>query len=429
MGGLSRDIGLVATGFCLILHWASVALGQALRTYSRSRLEEVCESHAHAARADQIARYDEDTEQAAGLLSVFTVALLAIFLGVGAAQRDWDLAIELLVLSAVAFTSIGHLFAGVIGRVFAERVIYGLWPIARPLRALAFPLTLVSTLLERLVAQLGSEQETTRRPTSVEVEIHSNDEDEEEVEADLPEPTRLMLERVVELSRRDVSEIMTPRSSIVALPATVSPTEAAKVFQGTGRSRIPLFGENRDDIVGILYAKDLFAGIIEQVENLEPRSLARAPYCVPDSMEATSLLEELRARRIQIAIVLDEYGGVAGLVTLEDLLEELVGTIDDEHDIPTPDDPLVSIGGSIYELDASITLEDLNERLDLDLPTDGDFQTVGGYAFTHLGRLPEQGVTFLANGVEFTVVEVVDHSIRRLRLDMQPVSPTTTGSS
>ena len=216
---------------------------------------------------------------------------------------------------------------------------------------------------------------------------------------------------------------MTPRSSIIALPATGSAVEAAKVFLHTGRSRIPLFGENRDDIVGILYEKDLFSALLEGNDQVEPRSLARAPYVIFETMQATALLEEFRARRIQLAIIMDEYGGVVGLITLEDLLEELVGTIDDEHDIPTPDDPLISLGASAYELDASITLEDLNERLDLHLPTDGDFQTVGGYAFTFLGRLPEPGVSFRANGVEFTVVEVVDHSIRRLKLELQPAVP------
>ena len=443
MGGLSSEFFWIFAAIGLAFHCATVALAQALRTYSRSRLEDVCEANGRPDRADMIARNDEATEQAAGVLSAVTIGVLTALLGISLAgivtdqaesfranpalKLAWntELQIDVVVLATVLFAAVAHLFAGVFGRVFAERVIDGLWPLARPLRTLAKPLTLISTGIEYLVARFGSERETTRRPSSVEVEIHSSDEDEEEVEADLAEPTRLMLERVLDLSRRDVSEIMTPRSSIIALPATVSAAEAAKVFQHTGRSRIPLFGENRDDIIGILYAKDLFAAIIESVENLEPRSLSRAPYCVPETMQATALLEELRARRIQIAIVVDEYGGVVGLITLEDLLEELVGTIDDEHDIPTPEDPLIPLGGSTYEVDATITLEDLNDRLDLDLPTDGDFQTVGGYAFTLLGRLPEPGESFRANGVEFTVLEVVDHSIRRLKLDLQPIALPT----
>ena len=132
------------------------------------------------------------------------------------------------------------------------------------------------------------------------------------------------------------------------------------------------------------------------------------------------MLNELRARRSQIAVVLDEYGGVAGLVTLEDLLEALVGPIDDEHDVPTPEDPVVPLGGSRYEVDATVPLEELNDRLGLHLPTNGDFQTVGGFAFNALGRLPSKGERFRADGVEFTVTEVVDHSIRRVQLELVP---------
>ena len=120
----------------------------------------------------------------------------------------------------------------------------------------------------------------------------------------------------------------------------------------------------------------------------------RPAYFVPETKNAFELLEELRTERRQIAIVLDEYGGVAGLVTLEDLLEELVGAIDDEHDIPTPADPVRQLGGSRYEVDATLPIESLNERLGLHLPTDGDYLTVGGLAFHVLGRVPEPGESF-----------------------------------
>ena len=129
-----------------------------------------------------------------------------------------------------------------------------------------------------------------------------------------------------------------------------------------------------------------------------------------------------------MAIVLDEYGGVAGLVTLEDLLEQLVGPIDDEHDIPTPADPIKPLGDSRFEVDATLPLELLNDRFDLRLPTDEDFQTVGGLAFHSLGRLPEPGSTFRYDGVEFTILEVHDHAIGRIMIDLQPVSPSTNGA-
>jgi CBS domain containing-hemolysin-like protein len=215
---------------------------------------------------------------------------------------------------------------------------------------------------------------------------------------------------------------------MVTLPASASARAAAQVFRDTGKSRVPVFGENRDDIVGILYAKDLFNRMIdeEDLRSIVVRKLTRPAYCVPETKNAFELLDEFRSRRTQIAVVLDEYGGVAGLVTLEDLLEELVGPIDDEHDEPTPVDPVHALGGARYEVDATIPLELLNERLGLHLPTDADFQTLGGLAFHALGRLPEPGTSFRYDGVEFTVLEVTEHTIRRMRLDLEPAAAVGT---
>jgi magnesium and cobalt transporter len=254
----------------------------------------------------------------------------------------------------------------------------------------------------------------------VEVEFQPDPDDPDDAESELPESTRAILEHVVALTRRDVSEIMTPSSSMVVLSATATAKQAAKVFRETGLSRIPMFGENRDDILGILYVKDLFPAMMdaEHPDAIVPRKLIRPAYFVPETKNANDLLAEFRARRSQIAIVLDEYGGVAGLISLEDLLESLVGPIDDEHDIPTPEDPVIPLGGSRYEVDAAVPLEEINDRLGLRLPTDGDFQTVGGFAFNALGRLPSKGESFRSDGVEFTVTEVGDHSIRRVQLDL-----------
>ncbi len=318
-------------------------------------------------------------------------------------------------------SAIGYVAAGVSGRAYAETILDAGWPLAVLIRKFMTPATTVALALEELVYRRSKPKGNGSRPASVEVELHHSEDDQDE--ADLPEATREMLERAVDLAHRDVSEIMTPRSNIVELPANLSAYEAAQTFITTGLSRIPLYGEHRDDIVGVLYAKDLFAKLIDGGPGNPPplpRKLVRATLFVPETKNATELLEEFRHRRVQMAIVLDEYGAVSGLITLEDLLEEVVGSIDDEHDIPTPEDAVVEVEDAKYEVNASMPLEDLNDRLDLNLPTDGDFQTVGGLAFDAIGRVPEVGATFRAEGVEFTVLEVLDHSIRKLRLDLKP---------
>jgi CBS domain containing-hemolysin-like protein len=430
VAGLTLGVELVLGTLALGLHLVSVALAKALRTYSRSRLEDLCTRRGHPERADLIAHRDEATERAAEALAVLTGLALAALLGATVVQVAPQRAVEAVVGIALAIGAVGHVAAGVVGRVHAEALLDRLWPLASLLRRVMLPFTAVSRRVEALGYKLARRSATAPRPRSVEVEIHTTEQPDEDIVDDLPESSRGVLERVVELAHRDVAGLMTPRSAMIALPASVSAAEAARVFHDSGRSRIPLFGENRDDIVGILHVKDLFAAWVEEDEPQppSPRKLARPAFCVPETKNANELLNEFRMRRTHQAIVLDEYGGVSGLVTLEDLLEHVVGPIDDEHDVPTPVDPVVPISDSRFELDAALSLEQLNDRLDLHLPTNGDFQTVGGFAFNALGRLPEAGTTFRHNGVEFTVLEVSEHAIRRLRVDLQPSTPPEVDS-
>jgi CBS domain containing-hemolysin-like protein len=409
-------IGLPA----LAVQTVTVMMARALRVYSRSRLEDVCARNGHPERADEIARLDERTERAAESVAIMGGLVIASLAGATAAQVEPRTSAELVVAAVLGIALLDYVAAAAIGRVFAERLLDRLWPLSPIVRALAAPLTAVGAAAEWVASYLGGRPDEAPRPASVEVEIPPDEGDPASDEPDLPESTRAMLERVVELSRTDVSEVMVPRSAMVILPESTSAREAADAFRASGLSRIPLYGASRDDIVGILYAKDLFPAMVDAADPAEvsPRRLARKPHFVPETKAADKLLEELRSQRLQIAIALDEYGGVAGLVTLEDLFEEIVGEIDDEHDRPAPADPVRQLGESSFEVAASLPLEDLNERLGLHLPTDGEVTTVGGYAFHALGRLPEPGTTFRENGVQFTVLEVADHWIRRVKLEL-----------
>jgi magnesium and cobalt transporter len=388
----------------LAIQGVTVALARALRVYSRSRLERICDLKGRPERADLIARHDEETERAAESLAIMSGLVIAALAGATAAEVEPPAVAYIVVATVLGIALVGYIAAG---------------PIAPVIRGLAAPLTLVGAGAEWIARQLGGSDDAPPRPASVEVEIPPDDDNPEADEPDLPDSVRAMLEHVVELTRRDVSELMVPRSRMVMRPATISAREAAAVFRTTGLSRIPLYGENRDDIVGILYAKDLFPALLDATDTeFSPRRLARPAYFIPESKAASELLEDLRSRRLQIAVVLDEYGGVVGLITLEDVIEELVGPIDDEHDQPPPSEPIRPLGVGKYEVDATLPLEELNERLSLQLPTEDDITTVGGFVFHALGRLPEPGATFRWDGVEFTVLEVADHSIRRVRLEL-----------
>jgi CBS domain containing-hemolysin-like protein len=414
----------------LVVHLASIALTKALQSYSRSRLEEYCADRGRPERADDVAHLDERTEHAAEAIAVLSGLLLAALIGVALDQWRRPPSAELLILLVLLVGGSGYVLAGVMGEVLAEPILFSFWPATPAIFTVAWPLTRGFEGLEYLVERLAGSPDNGPRPASVEVEIPTEEgESSEDVEAELPEEARALVQHAVELSRTDVSEIMRPSAAIVSLPATVTAQAAAQTFRQTGRSRIPLYGANRDDIVGILLGKDLWDRMLEtdDPDTVVPAKLVRPAFFVPETGNALRLIEDLKGNRAQMAIVLDEYGAVAGLVTLEDLLEQLVGPIDDEHDVPTPEDPIKPLGGSRFEVDATLPLDVLNDRFNLELPTDEDFQTVGGLAFHALGRLPERGTSFRHDAIEFTILDVQDHSIRRVLIDLQPVAAGSNG--
>jgi CBS domain containing-hemolysin-like protein len=424
--GLTLGVGLMF----LVLHMGAVCLTRALRSYSRSRLEDLAERRGRPERADEVARHDERTERAAEVMSVLTGLLLAAELGMVAGRLSPSVSTEMVVVIALLVAIAGYVAAGLFGRVHAESVLLFAWPAAVVLRTLMAPATALMRWMEGVASRRSSHLSHTPRPASVEVEVHLDDtEDEEGFEAELPESVRTILEQAVELARRDVYGLMTPRSSLRLLPASVSSRDAGRAFADSGLSRIPLFGEHRDDIVGVLYAKDLLAALAVAEDGVEPvpRKLVRPVPFVPETKNALELLDEFRGHRVQMALVLDEFGTVTGLVTLEDLLEELVGEIDDEHDPAAASDPIAEIGPGRYEVEATMPVEDLNERLGLRLPTDEDYATLGGLVFSTLGHVPESGASFRLGSVGFQVLSVVGRSIRRVGIDLNPApgpSPT-----
>lgn len=418
-------LGLIlALGLALaVAHLAAVCLTQALRTYSRSRLEALARASKLPGRADQVALDGDRTERSAEVLSTLTGLALAALLGAGAARMasgaGW------LFVAVVLVAALAHLAIAAIGRIHAERVILAAWPWSAVLRRAMGPLTGLAHWMEVSASRRTQSGPVPTRPASVEVEVRSADASEEDVlEAELPETTRVLLERAIELSRRDIMGLFTPKSEMIELNANASPMEAARAFIDSGFSRIPLYGENRNDIVGILHAMDLFAQTLapDWERTVVVRKLARAPRMVPRTKDATKLLVELQAQSDQIALVVDEYGTTIGLVTLTDLLEELIGPIEEEHAHRRVPDPVQRQAEGLYEVAASVPIEELNERLGIDLPTDEGYTTVGGLAFTTLGRLPSLGTRFQRDGIEFTVISIKGHAIRRLRVNLAPES-------
>jgi putative hemolysin len=244
-------------------------------------------------------------------------------------------------------------------------------------------------------------------------------------ESAIEEDEKEMIAGIVELGDTLVREVMVPRIDVVALAVDTSFSEALDVIIREGVSRVPVYEETIDNIVGILYAKDLLSWLRDGARDLPIRKVLRSTYFVPESMKVDDLLRELKRRRVHVAIVVDEYGGTAGLVTIEDLLEEIVGEIQDEFDT---EEPLIeSTGDGAFLLQARMNLDEASELLAVHLPDEGG-DTLGGFIYSQLGRVPVIGDEVVFGDLHLTVLSVEGRRVKQLRAVQQPATPTQTAT-
>jgi magnesium and cobalt transporter len=223
-----------------------------------------------------------------------------------------------------------------------------------------------------------------------------------------------MLLRVLRLDDIQVQEIMTPRTDCHCIPAGTPLIEATRLIIASGHSRIPVFRETRDNIVGVVHAKDLLRSLITPDERPIIDEIMRPPFFVPETKAVLELLQEFRNRKQHMAVVLDEYGGTSGLVTIEDVLEEIVGDIEDEHDVPQEEHVRV-LGDDRFELSGRAYLAELAE-LGIGLESD-EVDTIGGYLSLTAGHVPATGEEFILRKWKFTVLEAGAKSIRRIGVE------------
>jgi len=226
----------------------------------------------------------------------------------------------------------------------------------------------------------------------------------------LPQQRDLIF-RVVELGRKKVGEVMTPRMEIFSLSAELRLDRALRKLKGVHYSRIPLYEGDRENVVGILYVKDLLRALKEKGKAIPVRAIMRRPYFVPLTKNAAELLRDFRAKRLQMAIVVDEYGGLAGLVTMEDLLEELFGELRDEFD--GREWLWEKIDEKNWLFSAKIPLEKFEGLLGVEIP-EARQETLGGFLLDLFGRLPREGEKIEFQGIEFEVIRVERRAIRKI---------------
>jgi putative hemolysin len=318
-------------------------------------------------------------------------------------------AIAALLLSVVLFVLVcEHLIPLLIVRRDPEAVLDVLLPVFHPMARVVGPLT------QALIAIVEGRERDGGEGTAdsgAEAQPATAAAQQEEENAISEEEGRELLQSIVDFTETVTREVMTPRPDIVAIRSDATLPQLRELFREQQYSRIPVYGENLDNIIGIVFVKDL----VSLPPTAEPplTTLMRAAYFVPASKRVSELLKELQRKQAHMAIVVDEYGGTAGLVTVEDLLEEIVGEIRDEYDVEA--DTVTDEGNGTFVFSGKVSVDEVADRLDVKIEREG-FETVGGYLLSHLGRMPYMGEKFEVDDLEAEVLEVERRRINKVRL-------------
>jgi putative hemolysin len=226
-----------------------------------------------------------------------------------------------------------------------------------------------------------------------------------------------ILQSVFEFTDMSVKEVMVPDTQVVAIQIEKSPPEIRTIIEEEQFSRYPVYGKDINDIRGILHSKDFFTAF-SKTGQVDIRKILKSPYFIPETMNISLLLKEMQRRRIHMAIVVDEYGGVSGLVTIEDVIEEIVGEIRDEHDTESP---VTQLRDGTFLIDASISLKDLKEDYQIPLPESSEYETLGGFLMAALQKIPRPGDMVDIEGKRIKIVEMVGQRISKVKLEKLPV--------
>lgn len=407
---MDRDSALSLILLIVVLGlFALIAAGEAVLFAARWRLRALEKNHAEAVR--HYAR-ERDALLGAVLLvrnaAVVGATALALYLAFEVTDRSWAAVAVTAVAGLLLLTALETLPRLLVARD-PDRWIRLFEPVASLLRRL---FGRAAGLLETPVRLLlrGADQ-----PPGDEGDELLRLVEMEESQGGIEEDEREMIRSIFELEDTIAREVMVPRIDIVAISTEETVDDALALVVEKGFSRLPLYEDTIDNIVGVIYAKDLIRCL---AEGRRPplKEVARPPHFVPESKKADELLDELRKDKVHIAIVVDEYGGTAGIVTIEDLIEEIVGEIQDEYDIEEPTIEVVSETEAI--VDARVSLDQLNEMFHLGIEGE-DYDTVGGFLYDRLGKVPSPGDEVAYDGIRLHILSVLGHRIKKVRVERE----------
>jgi len=393
----------------------------ALRIFSRIKLQDAFKSVNSVTAPEKLA--DKLMENADELILtcslyrlVFNMCILLLLVAVFASTQPAGLQITDYLLTFIIAAAIFSVFGVAIPHAWAkyagEKTLSRIYKLLMLSKRLVWPILYVLRVYDGFVRRLAGVVEATPEEKQ---EEFLNGLEQRRMEGVVDEEEQEMIESVLELSDTTADEIMTPRTDIVAVEVNSDLQAVLKTITTAGHTRVPVYEENIDNIIGLVYAKDLLSEIGKDAQDFKLRDKIRDAYFVPETKPLRTLLHAFQNQKLHIAVVLDEYGGTAGIVTLEDILEELVGEITDEYE-KTPPKPIRKIDKNTIEVDARTYVDDLNDELELDLPEDEDYDTIGGFVFSHLGYIPKTGVSFDYENLKFTIAAAEPRRIKRIRI-------------
>jgi CBS domain containing-hemolysin-like protein len=412
---------LVGVGVLILLNAFFVAAEYGLVTARRTRIVEL--HHQGNRRARDVLRITGDPGRfiAAMQLGVTLTSLGIGALGESALTNAFDpwMATIVAILLAYLILSFFHVVLGELvpkGVALSHSEGTALW-VSGPVRAfftLFNPfIWALRTTTDAILRLLGVDPRRTERDVLSEAELRmlvSRSTEQGEIEQE----EQQMIDKVFVFGDKDAADVMVARPDVVALSVALSPQEALETVLDSPYTRYPVYRDTLDDMIGVLHVRDLFSAVVAQERGLGAVSieeLLRPAYIVPETKDLGSLLQEFRRQSNHFAIVVDEYGAMVGICTLEDLLEEIVGEIEDEFDIP--EEQVEQLDEDTYRIDGMYPIDEFNERFGTDLP-DEDFHTLAGFVFGQLGRAPEPGDDASYNGLRFDVLEVEGNRIERV---------------
>jgi len=412
---------LIGVGVLILLNAFFVAAEYGLVTARRTRIVELHHQGNRGARGVLRITSDPGRFIAAMQLGVTLTSLGIGALGESALRSAFDpwMSAIVAILLAYLILSFFHVVFGELvpkGAALSHAEGTALW-VAGPVRAFITVFNpfiwVLRTSTDGVLRLLGVDPRRTERDVLSEAELRmlvSRSTQEGEIEAE----EQQMIDKVFVFGDKDAADVMVPRPDVVALSVSLPPQDALEAVLDSPYTRYPVYRDTLDDIVGVLHVRDLFSAVVAQERGLGEatlESLLRPAYIVPETKDLASLLQDFRRQSNHFAVVVDEYGAMVGICTLEDLLEEIVGEIEDEFDVP--EEQIEQVDDDTYRIDGMFPIDEFNERFGTDLP-DEDFHTLGGFVFGQLGRAPEPGDDVAYDGLRFDVLVVEGNRIERV---------------